>query len=133
MHTMLRVVDLERSITFYTGALGMTLFRTERYPEGRFTLAFVGYGSEEASAVIELTHNWAMADYEHGNAYGHIAIAVQDAAAMCRSLEAQGVTIVRKAAPMTFASPDRADAEVIAFLRDPDGYCIELIEEGHVA
>lgn len=130
LHTMVRVADLERSIRFYTGPLGMTLFRTEDYPEGRFTLAFVGYGSEATSAVIELTHNWDTSDYQRGNAFGHIALAVPDATAACQSLEAQGVTIVRAAGPMTFSSPDRTDTEVIAFIEDPDGYRIELIETG---
>lgn len=130
MHTMLRVTDLERSIAFYTGPLGMTLFRTERYPQGRFTLAFVGYGREETSAVIELTNNWDTTEYQHGNAFGHIALAVRDAAAMCRTLEEKGVTIIRHVAPMTYSSPDRVDIEVIAFLADPDGYRIELIETG---
>jgi len=133
VHTMIRVTDLERSIAFYTGPLGMTLFRTERYPQGRFTLAFVGYGSEQSSAVIELTHNWDTSEYQHGDAYGHIALGVRDAAAVCRALEAQGVKIIRQAAPMTFSSPDRTGVEVIAFLADPDGYRIELIETGHTA
>lgn len=128
MHTMLRVTDLDRSLAFYTGPLGMTLFRTEDYPEGRFTLAFVGYGSEATGAVIELTHNWDAGEYARGNAYGHIALAVLDAAAACGQLEAQGVKIVRPAGPMTFSSPDRTTPEVIAFIQDPDGYRIELIE-----
>lgn len=128
LHTMFRVADLERSIVFYTRQLGMTLFRTERYPEGRFTLAFVGYGSEEASGVIELTHNWDTKTYEPGTGYGHIALAVRSAAAACDELEARGVKIIRKAGPMTFRSPDRNDVEVIAFVEDPDGYRIEFIE-----
>jgi lactoylglutathione lyase len=133
MHTMLRVTDLERSLAFYTGPLGMTLFRTEDYPEGRFTLVFLGYGSEATSAVIELTHNWDTHEYASGNAYGHIALSVLDAAAACGQLEALGVKIVRPAAPMTFASPDRTTPEVIAFIEDPDGYRIELIETGRSA
>ena len=128
LHTMFRVADIERSIAFYTQQLGMTLFRTERYPEGRFTLAFVGYGREETSAVIELTHNWDTKAYEPGKGYGHIALTVRDAAAVCDELEARGVKIIRKAGPMTFSSPDRSDVEVIAFAEDPDGYRIELIE-----
>lgn len=128
LHTMLRVADLDRSVAFYTGMLGMSLFRTERYPQGRFTLAFVGYGSEATSAVIELTHNWDTSEYVKGNAYGHIAIGVGNASAVCQKLEAKGVTIIRGAAPMTFTSPDRDDVEVIAFVADPDGYRIELIE-----
>lgn len=133
IHTMLRVTDLERSIAFYTGTLGMTLFRTERYPEGRFTLAFVGYGPEEAGAVIELTHNWDANEYQLGSAYGHIALAVRDAAAVCNRLEAKGFKIVRQAGPMTFSSPDRSSDEVIAFLSDPDGYRIELIETAAIS
>jgi lactoylglutathione lyase len=128
LHTMLRVADMQRSIAFYTQQLGMTLFRTERYPEGRFTLAFVGYDSEETSAVIELTHNWDTKIYEPGTGYGHIALAMRDTVAVCDELEARGVKIVRKAGPMTFSSPDRSDVEVIAFIEDPDGYRIELIE-----
>lgn len=128
LHTMLRVTDLDRSVAFYTETLGMSLFRTERYPQGRFTLAFVGYGSEATGAVIELTHNWDTSEYQNGNAYGHIAIAVRDAAAVCRNLDAKGVPIIRPAGPMTFTSPDRTGVEVIAFLADPDGYRIELIE-----
>jgi lactoylglutathione lyase len=130
MHTMLRVANLERSIAFYTGPLGMTLFRRESYPQGRFTLAFLGYGSETTSAVIELTHNWDRSEYQHGEGYGHVALAVPDASAACRSLEAQDVKIIRQAGPMTFGSPDRVDVEVIAFIEDPDGYRIELIETG---
>ncbi len=130
VHTMLRVADLERSIAFYTGALGMKLLRLETYPKGRFTLAFVGYGSEATGAVIELTHNLGTHDYQPGNAYGHIALAVPDATAACRQLEALGVRIVRPACPMTFASTERSHKEVIAFIEDPDGYRIELIEAG---
>lgn len=129
LYTMFRVRDLERSIAFYTGPLGMTLFRKETYPEGRFTLAFVGYGSEQSAAVIELTHNWDTDnDYEMGTGYGHIGIAVPDAAAACVQLAKQGVKIVREAGPMKFASPERSHPEVIAFVADPDGYRIELIE-----
>lgn len=128
VHTMLRVTDLERSIAFYTGPLGMTLFRTEDYPEGRFTLAFVGYGSEATSAVIELTHNCDTTEYQRGNGFGHIALGVRDAKAACEALAQQGVKIIRPAGPMTHSSPDRSDKEVIAFISDPDGYRIELIE-----
>ena len=128
LHTMLRVGDLDRSIAFYTRQFGMTLFRTERHPQGRFTLAFVGYGSEKTSAVIEFTHNWDPKTYQPGTGYGHIALAVRDAAAACDQLEARGVKIIRKAGPMTFCSSDRSNAEVIAFVEDPDGYRIELIE-----
>ena len=129
LYTMLRVRDLERSIDFYTGPLGMTLFRKETYPEGGFTLAFVGYGSEQTSAVIELTYNWDVdSDYEIGTGYGHIGIAVPDASAACAELAKQGVKVVRDAGPMTFQSPERSHQEIIAFIVDPDGYRIELIE-----
>lgn len=129
LHTMLRVADLERSLAFYTGVLGMTMFRREDYPAGRFTLAFVGFGTEATSAVIELTHNWEIGEYAIGDAYGHIALGVADAAASCAALAAKGVKIVRPAGPMSNASPDRDDVEVIAFVEDPDGYRIELIEQ----
>lgn len=128
IHTMLRVSDLDRSLAFYVDVLGMTLFRREEYPEGRFTLAFVGFGSEESSAVIELTWNWDISAYDRGNGWGHIALGVADAAAACDAFAAKGAKIVRPAGPMSNASPDRDDIEVIAFLEDPDGYRIELIE-----
>jgi len=128
IHTMLRVADLERSLAFYVGTLGMTLFRREEYPTGRFTLAFVGFGSEAESAVIELTHNWDISTYELGNGHGHIALGVDDAYAVCEALRKKGAKIIRDAGPMSNASPDRDDIEVIAFLEDPDGYKIELIE-----
>lgn len=129
VHTMLRVTDLDRSVAFFTGPLGMTLFRREDYPEGRFTLAFVGYGSEATGAVIELTWNWDKIAYDRGTGYGHTALAVSDAAATCARLATEGVKILRPAGPMTFASPDRSEVEVIAFIEDPDGYRIELIED----
>lgn len=128
LHTMLRVADLERSLAFYVDTLGMTLFRREAYPNGRFTLAFVGYGSEATSAVVELTWNWDTDVYERGNAYGHIAIGVEDARAACDALVAKGARLVRPAGPMSSRSPDRDDVETIAFIEDPDGYRIELIE-----
>jgi len=128
IYTMLRVRDLDRALAFYTGALGMTLFRKETYPEGRFTLAFVGYGSEQTSAVIELTHNWDPQDYEIGTGYGHIGLAVPNASEACEALAKRGVKIVREAGPMRFTSPERTEQEVIAFIEDPDGYRIELIE-----
>lgn len=128
LHTMLRVADLERSLAFYVDTLGMTLFRREAYPTGRFTLAFVGYGVEATSAVVELTWNWDTDAYERGNAYGHIAIGVEDARAACDALAARGARVVRPAGPMSNRSPDRDDVEVIAFVEDPDGYRIELIE-----
>ena len=125
---MLRVGDLERSITFYTEKLGMQLFRREAYPEGHFTLAFVGYGDEHNGATIELTHNWGRETYEHGSAFGHIALAVTDIKTTFAKLEALGVKVLRSPGPMVVSSPDRTEVEVIAFIEDPDGYRIELIE-----
>jgi len=122
LHTMLRVGELERSLTFYTQVLGMQLLRRHDYPEGRFTLAFVGYGSEADSAVLELTHNWDTPSYELGTAYGHIAIGVDDAAATCADIRARGGKVVRDAGPM------KGGTTVIAFVEDPDGYKVELIE-----
>jgi len=123
LHTMLRVRNLQRSLDFYIGALGMKLLRRQDYPSGRFTLAFVGYGDEGNSTVLELTHNWDSPDgYEIGTAYGHIAIAVQDIYATCTELAEFGVKITRAPGPMKF-SPT-----VIAFIEDPDSYKIELIQ-----
>jgi lactoylglutathione lyase len=129
LHTMLRVTDLERSIDFYTRLLGMRLLRQERYPDGQFTLAFLGYGDESDHTVIELTHNWGGHTYELGNAYGHIALAASDIHATCAHLESAGVNVVRQPGPMTATTPDRQDAEHIAFITDPDGYRIELIQQ----
>ncbi|MDR0528968.1 MAG: lactoylglutathione lyase [Zoogloeaceae bacterium] len=124
LHTMLRVGDLERSIAFYTEILGMKLLRRQEYPEGRFTLAFLGYGAEERHTVLELTYNWGKAFYDRGNAYGHIAIEVDDAKAACDAIRARGGKILYEAAPMMF------DASIlIAFIEDPDGYAIELIQK----
>lgn len=128
LHTMLRVGDLERSIAFYVDKLGMKLFRKEDYPDGHFTLAFVGYGDEHSGATIELTHNWGREAYEHGSAFGHIALAVTDIKAMFAKLETLGVKVLRSPGPMTYSSSDRTEAEIIAFIEDPDGYRIELIE-----
>lgn len=129
-HTMIRVADLTRSLAFYTGPMGMTLFRQEDYPTGRFTLAFLGYGvSEEDGATIELTWNWDAQVYDKGNSWGHVAIGVSDVAAECERLEALGVRIVRPAGPMTHFSRQRHDLEMIAFIDDPDGYRIELIQQ----
>ena len=122
LHTMLRVGDLEKSIAFYTEVLGMHLLRRKDYPDGKFTLAFVGYGDESDHTVIELTHNWDTGSYDLGNGYGHIALAVEDAAAACNEIKKRGGNVVREAGPMKHGST------VIAFVEDPDGYKIELIE-----
>ncbi|MDR2451642.1 MAG: lactoylglutathione lyase [Candidatus Accumulibacter sp.] len=122
LHTMLRVGKLERSLEFYTEVLGMRLLRREDYPEGRFTLAFVGYGDEAESAVIELTHNWDTESYEIGSGFGHIALAVDDARAACDGVRQKGGKITREAGPMKHGTT------VIAFVEDPDGYKIELVE-----
>jgi lactoylglutathione lyase len=122
LHTMLRVADLERSLRFYTEVLGMRLLRRKDYPEGKFTLAFVGYGDETDTAVIELTHNWDVRKYELGNAYGHIAIAVDDAYKACEEVKRRGGKVTREPGPMKHGTT------VIAFIEDPDTYKIELIE-----
>ena len=122
LHTMLRVGDLERSLRFYTEVLGMRLLRRNDYPEGKFTLAFVGYGDETGTAVLELTHNWGVDKYELGNAYGHIAIAVDDAYKACEEVKRRGGKVTREAGPMKHGTT------VIAFIEDPDAYKIELIE-----
>ena len=123
LHTMLRVGDLDRSLAFYTEILGMRLLRRKDYPDGKFTLAFVGYGDEADEAVIELTHNWGVERYELGTAFGHIALAVPDAAAACTAIRARGGKVVREAGPM------KHGMTVIAFVEDPDGYKIELIQK----
>ena len=123
LHTMLRVRDLEQSVSFYTETLGMKLLRRKDFPQGKFTLAFVGYGPEESDTVLELTHNWEQDDaYDLGNGYGHIALGVPDIAATCRSLRGAGANIVREPGPMKHGTT------IIAFVEDPDGYKIELIE-----
>lgn len=122
LHTMIRVGDLDRSIAFYTEVLGMQLIRRQDYPEGRFTLAFVGYGKESETAVIELTHNWETDHYDLGDGFGHLAVAVPDAAAACNAIRERGGKVVREAGPMKHGTT------VIAFIEDPDGYKIELIE-----
>ena len=119
---MIRVGDLDRSIDFYTKVLGMRLLRRKDYPEGRFTLAFVGYQDEADGAVLELTHNWDTASYELGTGYGHIALAVPDAAKACEELRSRGGKVVREAGPMKHGTT------VLAFVEDPDGYKVELIE-----
>lgn len=128
LHAMLRVGDLERSLRFYTQMLGMRLLRREDYPEGRFTLAFIGYGEEADSTVLELTHNWETDHYEIGTAYGHVALEVTDVLAACEHLRAEGVKILREPGPMRSRPVDGSAPDVIAFLADPDGYRIELIE-----
>ncbi|KAB0589203.1 lactoylglutathione lyase, partial [Cupriavidus gilardii] len=123
LHTMLRVGNLERSLKFYTEVLGMQLLRQREYQEGRFTLAFVGYGDEANHTVLELTHNWDTDHYDLGNAYGHIAIAVDDAYTACDEIKARGGKVVREAGPM------KGGVTVIAFVEDPDGYKVELIQQ----
>ena len=122
LHTMIRVGDLDRSIKFYTDVLGMKLLRKKDYPDGKFTLAFVGYGPESEQAVIELTHNWDTSSYDLGNGFGHIALAVEDAYAACAEIKQRGGKVVREAGPMKHGTT------VIAFVEDPDGYKIELIQ-----
>ena len=124
LHTMIRVGDLVRSLAFYTEVLGMRLLRYQDYPEGRFTLAFVGFGDENEDAVIELTHNWDTSSYDMGNGFGHIAISVDDAYKACAELKARGGNVTREAGPMKHGTT------VIAFVEDPDGYRIELIQKG---
>jgi lactoylglutathione lyase len=122
LHTMLRVGDLKRSIDFYTRVLGMQLLRTTDRPEQKYSLAFVGYGDERTGAVLELTYNYGVESYDMGGAFGHIAIAVNDAAASCSAVKAAGGTVTREAGPV------KGGTTVIAFVQDPDGYKIELIE-----
>ncbi len=127
LHTMIRVGDLDRSVAFYRNALGMREFRREAYPAGRFTLAFLGYGDERGGSVIELTYNYGEADYSHGSGFGHIAVGVADIHGACRRLAAMGVKILRPPGPMTHTAAN-GQRDVIAFIEDPDGYRIELIE-----
>lgn len=123
LHTMLRVGDLKRSIEFYTEVLGMRLLRQSDYPNGRFTLAFVGYGEEKDEAVLELTHNWDTNSYDLGNGYGHIAVEVDDAYKACEAVKTRGGKVTREAGPMKHGTT------VIAFVQDPDGYMIEFIQK----
>jgi lactoylglutathione lyase len=123
MHTMLRVTDLDRALGFYVDVLDMKLIRRKDYPEGRFTLAFVGYGDESASTVLELTHNWDTHAYEMGSAYGHIAIGVDDVYQTCDRIRERGGKVVREAGPM------KGGRTVIAFVEDPDGYKVELLQD----
>ena len=123
LHTMIRVLDIDKSIDFYTRILGMKLLRRQDYEGGRFTLSFVGYGDEDSDTVVELTHNWDQTEpYDMGDAFGHLAIAVPDAYAVCEALEKEGVSVPRPAGPM------KGGNRVIAFIEDPDGYKIELVQ-----
>jgi len=121
LHTMLRVGDLERSITFYTDILGMTLLRQKKYPDGEFTLAFLGYDEEVTNTVLELTHNWGTSEYSIGDGFGHIALEVDDVYKATDKIKNLGGKIIRDAGPMN------AGNTIIAFIEDPDGYQIELI------
>ena len=123
LHTMLRVGDLERSLKFYTEVLGMRLLRRKDYPNGKFTLAFVGYEDEAAGAVLELTHNWDTDSYDVGTGYGHVALEVDDAYRACEDIKRRGGVVTREAGPMKHGTT------VIAFVEDPDGYKIELIQK----
>ncbi|WCG84739.1 lactoylglutathione lyase [Pectobacterium sp. A5351] len=125
LHTMLRVGDLQRSIDFYTQVLGMRVLRTSENTEYKYTLAFVGYTEESEGAVIELTYNWGVDSYDLGNAYGHIALGVNDVAATCERIRKAGGNVTREAGPV------KGGTTVIAFIDDPDGYKIELIENAH--
>ncbi len=122
LHTMIRVGDLDKSLWFYTEVLGMQLLRRKDYPSGRFTLAFVGYGLESESAVLELTHNWDQDHYDLGEGYGHIALGVDNIYATCKAIADSGGLIIRQPGPMKHGNT------IIAFVKDPDGYKIELIE-----
>ncbi len=124
LHTMLRVGNLEKSLDFYCNVLGMKLLRQKDYPGGEFTLAFVGYGDESDHTVIELTYNWGVEKYDLGNAYGHIALGVDDIYSTCEQIKARGGKVTREPGPMKHGST------VIAFVEDPDGYKIELIQLG---
>ena len=123
LHTMIRVGDLDASLAFYTGPLGMKLLRKKDYPSGEFTLAFVGYGDEASSAVIELTHNWGKSSYDKGDGFGHIAVSAMDIKAVCDAVRTAGYRVTREPGPM------KHGGSVIAFVEDPDGYKIELIEK----
>ena len=124
LHTMIRVGDLGRSIAFYTEVLGMKLLRRQDYPDGRFTLAFVGFGPESEQAALELTHNWDTRSYDLGNGFGHVALEVADARAACDEIRRRGGVVTRDAGPMKHGTT------VIAFVQDPDGYKVELIQRG---
>lgn len=121
LHTMLRVGNLERSLNFYTEVLGMTLLRQKEYPDGKFTLAFLGYGDESSNTAIELTYNWDTDKYDLGNAFGHIAIEVEDVYKSCEEFRKKGAKITREPGPM------KHGGSILAFMEDPDGYKIELL------
>jgi lactoylglutathione lyase len=122
LHTMLRVGDLERAIAFYTDVLGMRLLRRKDYPEGKFTLAFLGYGEENETTVLELTQNWGVESYDMGSAYGHIAIEVEDACRACEEVRQKGGKVIREAGPL------QGSDTILAFIEDPEGYKIEFIQ-----
>lgn len=122
LHTMIRVGDLERSLDFYSNVLGMKILRRKDYPDGRFTLAFVGYGDESSNAVIELTHNWDTRTYDIGTGYGHIALGMENIYTACDAIREKGGKITREPGPMKHGTTE------IAFVEDPDGYKIELIQ-----
>nr|WP_113869103.1 lactoylglutathione lyase [Brenneria salicis]NMN91879.1 lactoylglutathione lyase [Brenneria salicis ATCC 15712 = DSM 30166]RBP58339.1 lactoylglutathione lyase [Brenneria salicis ATCC 15712 = DSM 30166]RLM29343.1 lactoylglutathione lyase [Brenneria salicis ATCC 15712 = DSM 30166] len=126
LHTMLRVGDLQRSVDFYTKVLGMRLLRTSKNAEYKYTLAFVGYTDESEGAVIELTYNWGVDHYDMGNAFGHVALGVDDVAATCERIRQAGGNVTRDAGPV------KGGTTIIAFVEDPDGYKIELIENSHL-
>ena len=122
LHTMIRVNDLDESLKFYCDGLGMRLLRKQDYPGGEFTLAFVGYGDEKNNTVVELTHNWGTSSYDQGNAFGHLAIGVDDIYQTCDALKGKGINVVREPGPMAHGGA------VIAFIEDPNGYKVELID-----
>ena len=122
LHTMIRVNNLDESLKFYCDHLGMKLLRKQDYPGGEFTLAFIGYGDEKNNTVIELTHNWGTSSYDQGSAFGHLALGVDDIYKVCSDLKAKGVKVVREAGPMKHGTA------VIAFIEDPNGYKVELID-----
>ena len=124
LHSMLRVNDLKESIDFYQNIFGMKVLRQKDYPEGKFSLAFMGYGGEKEVTVIELTHNWGTDNYDHGNAFGHIAIEVDDVYIACEEIKIKGGNVVREAGPMM------GSKLLLAFVEDPNGYKIELIQKG---
>lgn len=125
LHTMIRVLDLDKSLAFYTGVLGMRVLRKKDYPDGKFTNVFIGYGEDDTNTVVELTHNWGRTEpYQLGTGFGHLAVGVPDVYKTCEAMRAQGVKITREPGPMKFGG------SVIAFVEDPDGYKVELIQRG---